>query len=377
MRSLAAAVRARHFFADNWIVIAGLAFVVLVLVSASIWDWDYWSELSFDESHKLNAIKTDRTRIVQQFLLTIGGIAAFVLATWRTWTAHKQANTALAQVSVALRQADLAERSHNVDRFAKGAAMLDSEKVTVRQAGVFALFDLGDADTRNSYILVIKLLGGFARARSIEFKKQPDRSHDETIEFADLHDAVRSVGWLRKQHPDQVDGERTTKFRLNMARIVAARIDLREVDFSLVNFRGADFTGSYMRSAKLWEADLRYGRLAGVEVDWTDFRQCFFQNGVLEGAEFNSCNFEDGIFAEADLSSTKFVDCNISRANFEGCSGLTSESIEEAWAWKDSPPRLPEDVSFERLYDPGANDAIRQLYESSRTYRRGFSAPNQ
>jgi hypothetical protein len=151
-----------RFLRDNWIVIVGIISVELVVASSS-WDWNYWSELTFDQDHKLKELKTDRPRIIQQLLLVIGGVAAFVLASWRTWTSHKQANAALEQVRVALRQADLAERTHNVDRYAKAAAMLDSEKTAVRQAGVFALLELGRADTKNSYTLVIKLLAGFAQ----------------------------------------------------------------------------------------------------------------------------------------------------------------------------------------------------------------------
>ena len=87
--------------------------------------------------------------------LLVGGALALLLAGWRTWTAHKQANTALEQTRVSLRQAELAERGQNIDRYATAANMLDSDKIAVRQAGVYALRELARVDADNYYLLVI------------------------------------------------------------------------------------------------------------------------------------------------------------------------------------------------------------------------------
>jgi len=254
--------------ANNWISIIGLFLIGGLLVIASIWNWDYWSETTFDDSHKIREIKIDRTKIIQQLLLIVGGFAAFVLASWRTWTAHRQAGTALEQVKVALRQADLAERAHNIDRYTRAANMLDSDQIAVRQAAVYTLLELGRADTANFYNLVIRLLAGFARARSAEFTRhQAERDHqrklrqysfpspqdklevetDETVAFSDLYDAISGIGLLREQYPNGVEAERTAKFTLNLSGIVGARRAFAEVDFSSTNLREADFTGAHLR----------------------------------------------------------------------------------------------------------------------------------
>jgi hypothetical protein len=236
---------------------------------------------------------------------------------------------------------------------------------------------LARANIVDSYTNVLKLLSGFARERSVEFRKFAAlKESDETAQFADLYDAVQSIGWLREQNPDQVESERTAKFTLNMAGIVAARIRLPEVDFSLVTLRGADFTGSDIRSGRFWRTDLRYGKLHGVNAQWVDFGQALFQNTVLDQATFDSCNFEGVSFADASLESATFAGCNISRAHFETSSGLKTENIADAWAWKNEPPHLPTGVSFDRYYDPGPQDAIYLQYRESRRWRRGFSPPD-
>jgi uncharacterized protein YjbI with pentapeptide repeats len=351
--SLSAIVKCLFFLANNWILIAGAALIAALLVISSIWNWDYWSALTLDQSHKIKEIKLDRTRIIQQFLLVVGGFAAFILASWRTWTAHTQAKAALSQVQVALRQADLAERAHNVDRYTRAANMLDSDKIAVRQAGVYTLLQLGRTDTANFYNLVIRLLAGFARVRSAEFTKtetleahkrqlnfsysEPRIETDETVEFSDLFDAISSIGWLREQRQNEVEAERTAKFVLDLSGIVGARRSFVEVDFSLANLRGADFTGGYFRLAKFERTDLRYANFHGADIQWSNFGRARFQNIDFELAHFDACNFENVSFAAAILKSTNFSRCNMSGAQFAGASNLTSEAIMDAWAWQDMP----------------------------------------
>jgi hypothetical protein len=386
----------RQFLTNNWIFFLGFLLVVGLLVIGSIWDWDYWSELTFDKSHNVEEIRTDRARIIQQILLVIGGTAAFILAAWRTWTAHRQAGAALDQVKVALRQADLAERAHNIDRYTRAANMLDSDKVAVRQAAVYTLFELGRADSANFYNLVIRLLASFARVRSVEFKRQEaEKEHergrrqysfpsptdkpviqtDETVEFSDLYDAISSIGWLREQQPDGVRGERTAKFTLNLTRIVGARRGFTGVNFSAANLRGADLTGSLWTKAEFRHTDLRYVDFHGAKVRSSDFANALFQNTDLELAEFEACNFEGVSFASAAFKKTKFDDCNISDVHFEGAEGLTDAMINESWAWKDKPPHLPSDVGFTNYFEQGPNGEYRDGYRKMMSGALEFSAP--
>jgi uncharacterized protein YjbI with pentapeptide repeats len=392
-RAIGAISKSLQCVANNWILILGILLIFVLLVIGSIWNWDYWSELTYDQSHSIKEIKTDRTRIIQQILLIVGGVAAFILAGWRTWTAHTQARAALAQVQVALRQADLAERAHNIDRYTRGANMLDSDKIAVRQAGVYTLLEIGRADTANFYNLVIRLLAGFARVRSAEFtKQQMEKEHlkerrrhiyteepviesDESVEFSDLHEALSSIGWLREQRPDEVEAERTAKFVLNLSGIVGVRRSFTEVDFSLANLRGADFTGSYFHLATFGRADLRYATFHGVNATSSNFAQAWFQNTDLELAVFDSCNFEGVSFASAELKASRFQKCNISGTRFESAASLKDEMLRDAWAWKDRPPKLPPGVAFNNYFDPGLKGEFRDAYRQMTSNRGEFGPP--
>lgn len=379
---------AAFLLARNWIILVGLVilFLLMPVISAG---WNYWSELTFDETGKLLKVTTDRTRIIQQFVLMIGGALAFVLATWRTWTSHKQAKAALEQVQVALRQANLAERAHNIDRYSKAAGMLDSERIAVRQAGVYTLLELGRADTPNSYMVVIKLLSGFARVRSAEWREKV-REHEKTVyhsfgqgeipvldltNLADLNEAIRSIGLLRDQRPDEVEGERTAKFQLDLSGITAAGLVLIEVDFSLVNLESADFAGAYVRLGKFRGTYMRLAKLDHIAAQWTDFERANFNDVSFEGATFTSCNFDRAQFRGAQFDgAATFRGCNISSAEFTDAKGITSANLEGAWAWADDPPKLPENVHFSHFFDAGPNGALRMEYEA-REGRRGFSSP--
>ena len=392
-RAISAIAKFLQNIASNWILISGVLLIVALLVIGSIWNWDYWSELTFDQSHSIKEIRTDRTRIIQQLLLVVGGVAAFILAGWRTWTAHTQARAALAQVQVALRQADLAEKAHNIDRHTRGANMLDSDKIAVRQAGVYTLLEIGRVDTANFYNLVIRLLAGFSRVRSAEFTKQEmEKEHekerrrhiyteepviesDETVEFADLYEALSSIGWLREQRPDEVEAERTAKLILNLSGIVGARRSFAEVDFSLANLRGANFTGSFLRLAKFRRTDCRYATFHGVRANSTNFGQALFQNTDLELAVFDSCNFEGVSFANAELKSARFINCNISSAQFESVANLDGDMLRDAWAWSDRPPKLSPSVNFNNYFEAGSKGEFRDAYRQMTLHRGEFGPP--
>jgi hypothetical protein len=379
----AAVEHAARFVSGHRTIIVLLSVIALtvacVVLAATLAGWDYWSEISFDEQHRPTKITTDRTKIIQQFVLMIGGALAFGVAVWRSWTAHKQAN-------VALRQADLAERAHDIDRYAKGAGMLDSEQIPVRQAGVYSLLELGRADTGNLYSLVLKLLSGFARVRSAEWKKllaQAPPSYatphpaprDPTTELADLHDAIRSIGWLRHQNPGRVEEERTVKFTLNLQGITANGLSLNEVDFSLADLSEADLRDTYIRSTKFWHAYLWGTDFRGATAQWSNFEGASLESCRFEGALFSRCTFERASLATVQFdASAELGECNISGASFIGAKGLASKTIESAWAWSDDPPQLPPGVAFTRLHDPGPNGSVRSEYNSIES-RKGFPPP--
>ncbi|MBL6430345.1 MAG: hypothetical protein HPM95_00445 [Alphaproteobacteria bacterium] len=132
---------------------AGVALAALVLSGAEIWTLDYWGS-------------DDRSAVLRNLGLLVIAIPALYLAWKRTTTATRQADTAN-------RQQRVAERGLNIDRYQKGAQMLESEELSVRIAGIFGLRDLAMSDPEESYILVQSLLFAFIREKSKERVLKP------------------------------------------------------------------------------------------------------------------------------------------------------------------------------------------------------------
>jgi uncharacterized protein YjbI with pentapeptide repeats len=202
--------------------------------------------------------------------------------------------------------------------------------------------------------------------------------HKERIveDAPDLRDAVQSIGWLRNQRPDEVEGERTAKFELNLSEVIVTSTLLNEADFSLVSLRVSDLKDSEFRLAKFWQAEFYGASLVGVRAQWSDFSSAILEDTKLQDAEFDSCTFERAILVAAEFDHTRLIDCNISGANFMAATGLTSEAIKSSWAWKDDPPELPSNVDFDNYVDAGRNGVHRENYRKEREYQKGHSRPS-
>src|ERR1051326_9028208 len=138
---------------EYWILIAALGWAVAT--------WLYfstdWAERTFKEGPTTET-KIDHLKVFSQYIIGLAGALAFALAAWRSWTAHLQAKTAI-------RQTEIAERGQNVERYAKAAEMIGSERLAVRQAGIYALRELALIDRKVSGQVVLRLLSGFCRDR--------------------------------------------------------------------------------------------------------------------------------------------------------------------------------------------------------------------
>ena len=69
------------------------------------------------------------------------------------------------------KQVRLAEAGQNADRYQKGAAMLGDGRLSVREAGIFALSAMVKRDPETYYLVVQKLFCSFMRDRSREQKE--------------------------------------------------------------------------------------------------------------------------------------------------------------------------------------------------------------
>jgi len=135
----------------------------------------------------------DRSAILRNLGLVAIGVIGLPLAIWRGITAFQQAEAANKQAATANRQADLAEKGQIIDRYQKGAQMLESDELAVRMAGVFALRELALNEPEEMYVLVMELLTEYLRNGS-KSRKRIDAGNDEVAPFeplkGDFHQAL-------------------------------------------------------------------------------------------------------------------------------------------------------------------------------------------
>ncbi len=143
---------------------------------------------------------------------------------------------------------------------------------------------------------------------------------------------------------------------------------LGAADFTDANMQGANLHGSKLMFANFNRANLHYADMTGVQVDDGSFRDATLEDANLSGAifgeDFNpivTYNNDNGYLTErsdpsiadwdtgnyggdradftgANLSGTQFCGLISAATDYYGCSSITQEQIDQAWAWEDNPP---------------------------------------
>ena len=135
-------VRIRRFLRDRegelW-----LAGVIAAVLVGGILSWQFWV--------KLGGHSESFSTTLRNIAIVLGGVAAILLAVWRS--------------RVSERQTDIARHSLLNERYQRGAEMLGNEILSARLGGIYALQQLA-ADYPGQYHLrVIRLFCGFVRIR--------------------------------------------------------------------------------------------------------------------------------------------------------------------------------------------------------------------
>jgi uncharacterized protein YjbI with pentapeptide repeats len=345
--------------AGNWIAVAGVAIVIVGIVAAST-GWDYWAEQTF-RSGKLFEIKVDRPKIIQQLLLTGGGIAAFLLAFWRTWTAHQQAK-------IALRQTDIAEIGQSVDRYASAAGMLDSSRLSVRQAGVYALRELALADSKRHSSVVVQLLCGFCRDRSNETRVELRGSPGEEPQTSeDLLDAVRSISAVASKvfHSGDLTG------------VILRRKILSDIYLANFVLSQADFSGTSISYFHLDNAEFFVAKLERTRFRFGSMKNAVLNGSTVRGVWFSRVNLSDVDFTDTDFGDVRFLRCELSGVVVESDAKLSQDQVKGCWAWSDNAPILPDGIIID-LYDAGPEGENRGAFEAkvAASGRKHFMTPD-
>ncbi|KZK78316.1 Pentapeptide repeats (8 copies) [Pseudovibrio sp. W64] len=198
------------------------------------------------------------------------------------------------RTQTATRQADLAERGQNTDRFQKAAAMLGDRQLSVREAGIYALTELAQSDPQHHYLPIQKLLCSFIRDRSAD-QEQSERNLIENGKLEPFSDNA-----CYRQYHDQAPSD--------IAEAAIAFSTLRTSDNILLE--------------KDWEPDLKGVNLKGTDLSGSNFQNVNFRWANFEGAQLIAVNFDNSQLFLANLA-TRLTRANLNNsylfgANLEG-----------------------------------------------------------
>ena len=227
---------------------------------------------------------------IRNVSLVIGGFIAIVLASLRSWVAHRQANAALKQADAALKQADAAlkqaetaERGLLNERYQKGAEMLGSKVLTVRLGGIYALRGLAEDHPKQYHVEIMRLFRSFVR--------HPTEDKDDTAKS----------GWIRQDVWPAL-------------HTIGARSD---TDIELENNR--DF-----------RPDLSGANLTNAHLDGAN----------LTNADLNGANLTNAILSDARLHHVHLFDTNLTATGLSNVRGLLQAQLDEACIDSGKPPNL-------------------------------------
>ena len=255
-------VAANRLLAASLGVSAAVAVVVVVVVPLALGSW-----LTGTGPGEETGSTT-----VRNLGILFAALAALPLAVWRAQVADQQAKAAD-------RQADTAQADLRNERFQDGAAMLGSEVLAVRLAGIYALQRLAEDHPEEHHVEVMKTLCAFVRHPTVDSRANGDKVR------ADVQGAM---GAISACHGRQLRLEDEREFRLDL--------------------RGADLTGVLLLGANLSQnTDFSIARLDSAYLGGASLAGADFTAAILQGADFTG----------ADLSNATFEHANLEGVNFE------------------------------------------------------------
>lgn len=281
--------------------------VVLLALGIGL-SWFFWEELH-DEGEP-------RSATIRNLSLVIGGFIAIELSVWRSIVGERQ--TAVAQ-----QQAETAQRGLLNERFQKGAEMLDSENLSVRLGGIYALQHLAEEHPETYHVQVLELLCAFVRHPTGFESSDPDMYVGEVAPGADV---TAIVELICKRSRSQIQIEQCAEFSL-----VLSKADLRHCDFGNAELSGAKFYGAQLYKTSFAKANLSNAQFADAIFSdlgiWTR-EQLFMELGT------KSIPHPD--LREANVSGTSFSLQEGSRP----AKGLLQGKLNEACADPDNIPKV-------------------------------------
>jgi hypothetical protein len=345
-----------NFLRQNWIAIIGSLFVIIVLLVPYYLNWEFWAEQTYDQFGKLKEAKVDRAKVAQQLVLLILAAIGLVLAVWRSITAHQQAQAALKQAEIGVRQVEAVERNQNVERYAKAALMLESDRLAVRQAGIYSLRELALFDPTHHGSISAKLIASFIRFRCSE----DSGDNEDMPSRGDVVDGLLALCEVAHTSNQELRLHGSVFRKLNE---LSGLTIPKNISFANTSWINTNLNQSTIPNS-LWEAKIRSSGFVGCDFVGVDFYDAQIERTRFEGVDFSYSSF---VFV--NIQGCTFKNCNFSGAQFYymDSSPLPADMFNQSWAWSDRSPGGSPNFRFDGdLYFPGENDSNKMEFEADR-----------
>jgi uncharacterized protein YjbI with pentapeptide repeats len=240
----------------------------------------------------------------------------------------------------------VAEEKQVTERFTQAIAHLESEGMTVRCGGIYALERIAK-DSPKDHWTIVEVLTSFIKERlplkaiepidpintdvqaAITVIRRRNAEYELPNQHIDLNATNLSLANLRGADLSKADlslanlrGADLSKADLSGAILIKA--DLSGADLNLVNLRGADLSGAILieaifsgadliktiliktdlRGADLSGADLIEADLSGADLSGADLSEAILSRAILSGADLSKTDFTGADLSGADLNTT-------------------------------------------------------------------------
>ena len=250
-------------------------------------------------------------------------VAAFVLGLFLG--AEKFRDIALAMAAIlgfpllfqrtraASQQAETDSRRRMAEAYSQAAALFGKTALSLRLAGLYALWKIAEEDTENHHIQIMRILCAFVRNPMPLENWEPIEADLSTTIRPDLEAVMNLLG---NRNENQRARESAVNYKMDFkganlqnfylrvgdwrfASFVGA--DLRGVEFDISDMRGAQFTSANLGMTSFHTVDLRQASFLFVEIDEnTTFDGAAMNGATLNGIRGDRSVLENGVILTKD-----------------------------------------------------------------------------
>ena len=281
----------------SWDSFWWVAGIVIILILGGLLSLRFWDELGNDNESLSTTIRNVG--------LLVGGVAAALLAVWRS--------------VVAERQADTAQQSLLNERYERGAEMLGSDVLSARLGGIYSLQRLASEHPLKYHIQVMQLFCAFVRNPTRQAPSQVEQQCNEEGRNPQLREDVQAV-------IAAVGGR--GELGIAIERREKLVLDLHGADLSFGRLSGANLAGADLSHANLRQTSFFDTTPSGPDLSTPissgpnqpparigipgsfiplDFSGVEGRRANLSGSVLNGANLSDAFLLGTDLSGAQLV----------------------------------------------------------------------